>query len=326
MGHMTNTTVSGFPLVALEPDADGLHPATSDPLWREAWYFEFHDPKARLQLQAYQGVFPNHGTGDLALAVFHEGRLLHQVLKMDYNLPLEPLAERLCFAGLKMELLEPFRRWRLRYDTHEVQADIQFEGIHAPYSWAESRLFMESSGDTQQRSQHFDQVGRYTGTVWFDGLEVHIGTLGFRDRMWGWGARRQWKNYVVLWSAFDPDFVTNATIQSFADGSHHLCGYLYQDGQRSLLRHARVKIDWHPLRWRTIGRLQAELQDQLGRRAVVEGRPQGITDTSHHWPHRLDNMMFTVGEYHCGERVGYGVMNWSFLNEDEKPVLMEASL
>ncbi len=314
-----------FPLVALDADADGLHAATNDPWWREAWYFEFCDPKSKLQWQSYQGVFPNQGTGDLTLAVFTDGRLEQQVLKMDYKLPLEPIQERLRFAGLKLELLEPFRLWRLRYDTAEVQADLQFEAIHAPYSWAESRLFMENS-DTEQRSQHFDQVGRYTGRVWVRGKEFNIDALGFRDRMWGWGARRQWRNYIVLWSALDADFVSNVSVQGFMDGSHHLCGYLYRDGKRSLLKHARVNIEWHPTRWKTILRLQSELEDQLGRRAVVEGRPQGITDTSHHWPHRVDNMLFTVAEYKSDGRTGYGCMNWSFLNEDEKPMLMEASL
>lgn len=313
-----------FSLVALDAEADALHLAGADPWWREAWYFEFYDPAARLQWQVYQGVFPNQGRGDLTLAVFHQGRLARQIMKMDYKLPPEPLQERLRFGALKLEMVEPFRRWRLLCDAGELQADLQFEAIHAPYSWAESRLWMESSAQ-EQRSQHFDQVGRYSGAVEIAGRSLQVNALGFRDRMWGWGARRQWRNYVVLWSVFDEDFAANLSIQTFADGTSHLCGYLHQEGRRTLLRKARVSITWHPTRWKTIQSLHAELEDDSGRQLSLEGRPQGVTDTSHHWPHRLDNMLFSVGEYLCGERAGYGVMNWSFLQESDKPVVMEAS-
>lgn len=313
-----------FPLVALEADADALHLPGADPWWREAWYFEFYDPATRLQWQAYQGVFPNQGTGDLTLAVFHEGRLAHQIMKMDYTLTPEPLEERLRFGPLKLEMLEPFRRWRVLCDAGELQADLQFEAIHSPYSWAESRLWMESSSLSEQRSQHFDQVGRYTGLLGLASRSLQVNALGFRDRMWGWGARRQWHNYVVLWSVFDEDFVANLSIQTLADGSSHLCGYLHQQGRRTLLKKARVSIAWHPARWKTIQSLHAELEDESGRRVSLQGRPQGVTDTSHHWLHRHDNMLFSVGEYFCHERAGYGVMNWSFLREGDKPLVMEA--
>ena len=46
-----------FPLVGLAAEDDGLHIATGDPWWREAWYFEFYDPRVNVQFQAYQGVF-----------------------------------------------------------------------------------------------------------------------------------------------------------------------------------------------------------------------------------------------------------------------------
>jgi hypothetical protein len=35
-------------------------------------------------------------------------------------------------------------------------------------------------------------------------------------------------------------------------------------------------------------------------------------------------MLFSVGEYHSGGRTGYGVMNWAFATEAEKPHRLEA--
>ena len=125
------------PWPALDPRDDGLHTAGSDPWWREGWYFEFYDATAELQFQAYQGVFPNASSGDLNAAVFHQGRRVHQVRKMDFHVPAVPEEERLCFGPMKLEEIEALHQWRLRYDAEEFCADLLFTAIHPPFSWAE---------------------------------------------------------------------------------------------------------------------------------------------------------------------------------------------
>jgi len=312
-----------FPLIALDPSGDGLHPATADPMWREAWYFEVYDPASRVQFHAYQGVFPNAGSGDLTAAFFVEDQRVHEIMKVDFTVPAEPMEERLNFGPMKIEMIEPFERWRIRYDA-EVSADLLFEALHAPYSWAESHLSMENSSDHEQRSQHFDQFGRYTGIVWAAGKAYPVNALGFRDRMWGWGARRHWTSYIVMWAGFSEDFVANVSIQNFADGTQGLCGYIYQNGQRSLARHARVELQWHPYRWRTVENAVIHLEDRLGRRLELTGVPIGVSDTSHRWKHRRDHMLFSLGTYRCGSAVGHGVMNWAFLTEALRPNVYEA--
>ncbi len=315
-----------FPLIALDSSGDGLHPATPDPMWREAWYFEVYDPASRVQLHAYQGVFPNAGTGDLTAAFFVDDQRIHEIMKMDFTVSPHPIEEWLNFGPMKLEMLEPFERWRIRYDAHDVSADLLFEAVHAPYSWAESRLFMESSSEQELRSQHFDQFGRYSGTVWSGGKANRVNALGFRDRMWGWGARRHWTSYIVMWSGFSEDSVVNVSIQNFADGTQGLCGYIYQDGQRSLARYARVELEWHPHRWRTVRSAAISMEDRLGRKVELSGIPLGVSDTSHQWKHRRDHMMFSVGTYRCGKAVGHGVMNWAFLTEASRPSVLEAHL
>ncbi len=314
-----------FPLIALDPSGDGLHPATSDPLWREAWYFEVYDPASRVQFHAYQGVFPNAGTGDLTAAFFVEDQRAHEITKVDFTVPAEPIEERLNFGPMKLEMLEPFERWRIRYDA-EVSAELLFEAVHPPYSWAESRLFMENSSDHEQRSQHFDQFGRYTGTVWTAGKAYPVNALGFRDRMWGWGARRHWTSYIVMWAGFSENFIANVSIQNFADGTQGLCGYIHQDGQRSLARHARVELQWHSHRWRTVQNAVLHIEDRLGRKVDLTGVPLGVSDTSHRWKHRRDHMLFSLGTYRCGNAIGHGVMNWAFLTEALRPNVFEADL
>ncbi len=297
------------------PDAssDGTHAAGGEPWWREGWYFEFFDPAAKLQFQAYQGVFPNAGTGDLNTAVFHRGRRVHQLSKMDFNVPPEPRDERLCFGPMKLEEIEALRQWRVSYDSDEFYAELDFTAVHPPFSWADLTRPAERTG-----SQHFDQLGRYTGSAWVDGEQLRIDTLGFRDRMWGWGRRKHWSTYLVTWAAFGEDCVANVAVQRFDDGQQSLAGYLCLDGECSLLREAEITAAWHPGRWKTLSSTETSVLDALGRRFVFSGRPQGILDTGHRWPQRHDHMLFSVGEYQHAERYGYGVMNWAFRRQADQ--------
>jgi len=313
------------PWPKLDPRCDGLHTASSDPWWREGWYFEFYDASAELQFQAYQGVFPNASSGDLNAAVFHQGQRVHQVRKMDFNVPAEPKEERLCFGPMKLEEIEALHQWRLRYDAEEFCADILFTAVHPPFSWAAANLWMETSTDSQLDSHHFDQLGHYTGSVWIHGRRLNIDALGFRDRMWGWGGRKHWQSYLIMWAAFNKHCIANVAVQQFDDGRKSLAGYLHLDGTTSLLQKAIVEVDWHPHRWKTVACANTRVQDTLGRSFEFSGHPQGVLDTAHHWPQRTDHMLFSVGEYRYGVHTGHGVMNWAFSSEADRFHRLEAS-
>ncbi len=307
-----------FVPVGLKPTDDDIHSVGPEPWWREAWYFEFFDPASRLQFQAYQGVFPNAGRGDLTLFVFVDGRLRYELMKMDFTIPRDIGRERLRFGPLELVMLEPFARWRLRYDSPRLVFDISFRALHRAFSWAEAGVWMEEAPVGEQ-SRHFDQVGWYEGWMEVEGEQISVSAIGMRDRMWGWGGRALWRGYLVLWAPFSEAFVVNVAAMNFADGRRELCGYLHREGERVLLRSARLSITWSERRWKAIERVDAELLDQRGRSLALSARPLGIIDTSHHWPHRFDHLLFSIGEYECGGASGYGCLTWSFATVDERP-------
>jgi len=300
---------------ALDPDCDGLHAAGSDPWWREGWYFEFFDPDAELQFQVYQGVFPNAALGDINAAVFHRGKRVHEISKMDFHVEPEPVEQRLSFGPMKLEEIEPLEVWRIRYDAGEISADLSFSAVHPPFSWAAAKLWLETSAEPHIGSHHFDQLGRYQGSFWIGEQQFAIDTLGFRDRMWGWGGRKHWQSYLIMWAVFDEDCVANVAVQRFDDGHQALCGYLHLDGSLGLLQNATVDVGWSSKRWKTIEHVDVLIRDELGRSFDFSGKPQGILDTSHRWLHRNDHMLFSVGEYRHGKRTGHGVFNWAFTGE-----------
>ena len=97
-------------------------------------------------------------------AVFQGNRVLHHHMKMDYHIPADIQEDRLSFGPVFMKNVEPMKRWQVYYVSPEIQLDLQFDAVHAPYSWAESKLWMESE-KAGPSSNHFDQVGRFTGEV-----------------------------------------------------------------------------------------------------------------------------------------------------------------
>ncbi len=311
-----------FVPVGLDPSDDDIHVVGPEPWWREAWYFEFFDPTARVQFQVYQGVFPNAGRGDLTLYVFVDGHLRYELMKMDYAIPRDIWRERLSFGPLKLEMVEPFARWRLRYDSPRLQFDLTFRAQHRAFSWAEAKLWMEEAAGGEQ-SRHFDQVGWYEGWMNIEGEEISVAALGMRDRMWGWGGRALWQGYLVLWVPFSPELVVNVAAMNFADGRRHLCGYLHQGNERALLHSAHLAVTWSERRWKSIERVDARVIDMRGRSLTLSARPLGIIDTSHHWPHRFDHLLFSVGEYECREMKGYGCLTWSFGTADERLSVIE---
>ncbi len=306
------------PLSAMDPVCDGLHTAGTDPWWREGWYFEFFDPIVELQFQVYQGVFPNAAIGDINAAVFHQQRRVYELSKMDFHVEPEPIGQRLCFGPMKLEEIESLEQWWIRYDAGDISADLLFSAVQPPFSWAAAKLWLETSSDPKIGSHHFDQLGRYRGNFWIGEQQLEIDALGFRDRMWGWGGRKYWQSYLIMWAAFDEDCVANIAVQQFDDGKQTLCGYLQLDGELGLLNDVMIDIEWSKQRWKSIESVNVLARDELGRDFAYTGRPQGIQDTSHRWLHRNDHMLFSVGEYHHGKRIGHGVMNWAFTSEADR--------
>jgi hypothetical protein len=86
-------------------------------------------------------------------------------------------------------MLEPFARWRLRYDSPRLVFDLSFRALHRAFSWAEAGVWMEKAPAGAQ-SRHFDQVGWYEGWMEVEGERISLSAIGMRDRMWGWGGVR----------------------------------------------------------------------------------------------------------------------------------------
>lgn len=166
---------------------DGLHSHLADGQWwfTETSWFSFHHAERGLGGWFYTMVRPTIGTVAGGAWVWDaEAHLPWEVLySANYSaLELPPdtdLRRAELPTGVRIEVLEPTRSYRLGYDDPgRYRADLRFDAVMAPRP-------LTASGSTFGRAAHFDQIGRVTGTIEINGEHLDIDCWSMRDRTWG---------------------------------------------------------------------------------------------------------------------------------------------
>ena len=167
-------------------DHDRFHrPASDDPYWTETCWFTFTAPERRLSGQLYPFFRPNQRvTSGGAFFWDDTSGDLHSCLyaRNFWHLPLPEDADLRDIRlpnGIHYRCLDAGKRYALRYADpdrpDDCNVDLVFEAICPPNFLGEE---LESGG-------HYDQPGRYTGTLRLRGEDVNVDAYGFRDRSWG---------------------------------------------------------------------------------------------------------------------------------------------
>jgi hypothetical protein len=228
------------------------------------------------------GLRPNEGYSEasVVIPIVGAGTLFHYKRS-----PLQPdgvpVGTPVWSSGpLRIESLEPTRRWRLRYDGDEARivADTTAFAQEPGVTWRASEttpvafdfdwqadfpvhvlstdgslLPDQESDDVVYGKNHLEQFGSLTGTLRVGERSWEISAApGFRDHSWG---PRVWE------SAPDQDFVTVylddgrrvATIANRIDGSESFHGIWFEPGDLT-----PTSIDRYELRTRYAGGPQAE--------------------------------------------------------------------
>jgi hypothetical protein len=295
-------------------EADELiHATGTDASWREAFYFDFYDPRSRLSGFGYAGVHPNQEIGDVIFALWQEDRLLARFCRWDFNIPREIGEERLSFGPLCFRPLQPFRRWSMYFDDGACRLDLAFDSIHPAYNWADSETALATTD-----SHHYEQQGRYTGSVRVGGVEYQVDGVGARDHAWGWGARAGIQRWVWASAQFGPDLAFNTFQVGMGDGRDVLYGYLYRGGENLLLRDSRIAT-----RYASRGEAPAAFDLALGGRGGerLEASAQVLNafNISHQERNKKGYHYFCASEFTCEGRRGFGHANVYWRNSALRP-------
>ena len=303
---------------------DDIHEIGPEPWWREAWYFAFYDQKAQIGATSYCGIFPNQERADLMFDIVRDERSAHRFFDLGLTIRKDVGKEREQLGPQSVEMIEAGKRWGWQFDHDGHAVNIEFEATEPLFSWADAGITMEQFDEAP--SKHTDQAGRFRGNIIVGDERIEVDAIGMRDRMWGWGGRKDWLNYCMMWAPFEDGTIVNISCMQFADGRVELAGHITKDGKRSLIEQGRIVFNWDPDRWKSITHIDSWVRDGLGREATLLSRPVAWIDTGNRWRHRYDNLLWSTGRHDMDGMTAYGCTAWSYMKRSDRPNGFEVGL
>ncbi len=300
-------------MTSLTVKDDLIHPIGAETSWREAFYFDFFDPRTRLSGFGYSGVHPHQEIGDVIFALWKEDVLLAKFTRWDFNIPQDIGEERLDFGPLSFRPLEPFKRWQMFYDDGFCRVNLSFEAIHPAYSWADSERAL-----AETNSHHYEQQGQYRGTVRVGGAETRVNAVGVRDHAWGWGARAGIRSWLWASAQFSPQLAFNAFHVSLGDGRDIRYGYVFRGAENIFLRRSRLTAKYAQ-DGQAPAAFQLELEDLSGESLQANANVMNAFNISHQERNKQGYHYFCAAEYDCGGLKGYGHANFHWRKKEQRP-------
>lgn len=297
----------------LRPADDDIHPTGGEPSWREAFYFDFIDPATGMTGFGYSGVHPNQETGDVIFALWRRDVLLAKFTRWDFNIPKDIGEERLDFGPLCFRPLTPFQSWQMHYDDGHCRLGLTFEAIHGAYAWADSNPAL-----ARTNSHHYEQQGRFTGSVKVAGKSSRIDAAGVRDHAWGWGAREGVRNWLWASAQFADDFAFNVFQLTLADGGDTHYGYVYRGKNNTHLRRIHT-VSRYAGPFQSPTGFRVGFEDLGGERLQADARVLNALNISHQEHNKQGYHFFCATEYDCGGLKGYGHSNFYWRKNPWRP-------
>ena len=305
----------------LEPRHDFAHGVEPDTAWSESYYFNAYAPATDSGLFTRVGIRPNEGTMDVGLSVWLPGGELAEYRHVVecHDVPEAPLQ----VGGVRYELLEPLRRWRLVADVEATARPCNASdparrvvaiGLDATFEALTPAVGSDGGGGGSSRSGaaasttgkgHLEQGGRWTGTLTVAGRSATwADARGNRDRSWGprrWGGPSMWRWFSV--NVGDDLHVGGILLGTDAGDLHR--GWVSEGGRVTSVRHwgLSTEVAADGLTQRVVHLDVTDKADRTfnltGRvlRVADIGRPGGtvINEGLTEWTHRRTDGTSAVG-------------------------------
>ena len=228
------------------PSHDLAHPVGVDPAWSESYYFNAYAPAADVGFFARVGIRPNAGTMDgFVWAWLPDGRAgrLHELAACD-----SMVDSVLEVGGIRFEMVEPMRRWRLRAhgdvgEGHHLAFDATFDALMPAIGVDRTAASAGDEAIAAARASlatgHLEQAGAWTGSVTVGDDTFSLdGARGNRDKSWGprradgGGGMTAWRWFSV--NIGDDTHLGGVRISTNAGDVHR--GWIWTDGAASSIR------------------------------------------------------------------------------------------
>ena len=308
------TTVERTREIVPEDDSWAHHPRPDDPFWNESGLFTFMVPELNLDGYFYVWHRPNMKLTSAGVAVWDDrGSETHDCLYSEwyhFN-PMAPETDMFDFRlgnGMSCEVLEPLKRYRLGYDSDELQLDLLWEGAYHPPNLHYSNS--DADGFEVWGSVHYEQLGAVSGSITLRGETIPVNCHAFRDHSrglrpgplrnlsgggfdYGWASERT--SFAVTSARPDPTApVTERSVDRIGYGHLVKGGKLARivGGERVVVER---EADGRPRR------VELRLEDEHGRELHARSRVRNCLK----W-HSLWHMQWCLAEWEIDGEAGWG--------------------
>ena len=266
------------------------HPRGDDPWWNESAWFGFAVPERGISGWFYFWHRPNMGLTAGGVAVWDELGADRHDCRHYHWFPFNPLpadGDMFDFTlsnGMKVEMIEPLREYRLSYGDPDLELDLRWSGtVEAQVD----DLAMATSTDIG--SFHYDQLGHVEGTLAFGDERLLVDTGHVRDR--SWGVRRPFPRGLrggldMGWAddgtAFCATMLSAEEPESESRTTEPLAyGHIFKDGVVSVATEGKREVER-----RSDGlaeRIVVDVTDADGRTVHAEGSPRNCLHYDDLW-------------------------------------------
>lgn len=160
---------------ALTPADDDLHaPVSDDPFWTETAWFAFAVPELKLAGHFYPVFRTNQNICSSGMYVWDDrSTYAHDALYCHtyWHLPMpETLTQLRLPSGLSYDVIEPLKKYRVRFSAEGFSADLVYTGLFEP--------ILSPKGD------HLDQPCHFEGWIELAGDRIDVNGFEMRDKSW----------------------------------------------------------------------------------------------------------------------------------------------
>ncbi|MBS0410633.1 MAG: hypothetical protein JSR86_12015 [Proteobacteria bacterium] len=319
----------------LDPQDEYTHTPDAAANYNESMYFNVFDHGSKAGGWFRIGNRPNEGYAEMSVCLYlPDGRIgfMFGRPKIEHN-------KELNAGGLKIEVVEPFKKLRVTYSgkvclmkrpfdmadpskafrenpTLPCEVELDYEGVSPMFGGETVRVDGKPMNIDPEKSfakAHYEQHVAAKGFIKIGEERFEIDGYGLRDKSWG---PRHWS--AINWYRWCPmnfgrDFGMMLSIVTGEDGKPRQGGMVFRDGIYDLISECAIDSDWDEHGYQT--HLRAKVKTKGGKAYEVTGKVLSLIPlrSRRKGPDGVElNTRITEGmtEYRCGDQVGYGLSEY----------------
>lgn len=321
--------------VRLLPEDEYTHTPDAASNYNESMYFNVVDPETRIGGWFRLGNRPNEGYAEMTNCLYLSGG---RVAFM-YAKPRISDNRALAAGGMSFEVVEPFKRLKVRYEGSALllarpaemgepsrafrenpvlpcSVSLDYEGVSPMFGGETVREDGKPIAIDPEKSfarAHYEQHMAAKGTFRIGDEVFQVNGFGLRDKSWG---PRYWQS--IDWYRWCPmnfgrDFAMMLSIVAGADGRVREGGMVLKDGHYDLIEECAIETDWDDDFYQKA--LRAKVRTASGARYEIEGKVISLIPLRNRRADANGNMLNTritegLTEFRCNGRTGYGLSEY----------------